>query len=160
MGNKLKYCLYSKKEQSKEDLLLYADAFCLAKWLVKYEANLHGYESDFVPTDKLAGLHLKTSLSDSGMTLPMNFGSLNGVKAAVGKQGYESLQSDANLYLVFSDLLTDSEDTKLPETFREAITLIESLDVETDCPVASYYNKLWTHEAKQIWEASFSGRVY
>ena len=64
--NQTKFSFVKKPTQTKEDLLIYADAFHIAKWLVKHEAVSSGYVSNFLPSEG-GGLSLKTSLSPHKM---------------------------------------------------------------------------------------------
>ncbi len=59
--NKFKFTLASKDVQTKDDLLAYADSFCLSKWLIKHEALASGFTSNFIPSE-CSSLELQTSL--------------------------------------------------------------------------------------------------
>jgi hypothetical protein len=49
--NQFKFIFASKNLQTKQDLLTYADAFCLAKWLIKHEAVANGYSCNMIPSE-------------------------------------------------------------------------------------------------------------
>jgi len=52
---KFRVTVAEKEQASLSDLLLYADSFHIAKFLIKHEAYSHGFDVGFVPTDGQGG---------------------------------------------------------------------------------------------------------
>ena len=145
--------------------MLYADAFHLAKWLVKHEAVSSGYVTNFIPSEA-GSIQLSTAFKPQNVLgkLPLYLPTLNSLRKICSKSedqqaGLSILQSDTNLYRVFADLLkTPSDDSNtvseaqiLPKTFRSAIKLIEEEIAKDE---DNYFNVLIAHEIKQIYESA------
>ena len=91
--------------------MLYADAFHLAKWLVKHEAVSSGYVSNFIPSEA-GSIQLSTAIKPQNVLgkLSLYLPTLNSLRKICSKSedqqaGLSILQSDTNLYRVFADLL-------------------------------------------------------
>ena len=131
--------------------MLYADAFHCAKWHIKAKAYASNYEVGFLPMCPGGSNDLKLRapgiLPQTGddvrnqilrSRLQLYFPSLNSLRRLAenskdlldDKEGGQlsCLSTDANLYLVFADLLKptlDSEKISTPETFRQALWMLE-----------------------------------
>lgn len=202
--NMLSIDIASKEEgkQAKEDLLVYADAFHCAKWLIKAKAHACNYEVGFLPqcssgASNFFKLAVPTLLPLEGdalrhwllqSRLQLYFPSLNSLRRLAenskelltsdGKTGELScLSTDANVYLMFADLLsqapiqskTEKDTIEAPTTFREALALLEaSLEVTPACmgdceQTKAYYDALVQHEIKSFYATASSfemDRVY
>lgn len=95
---------------------MYADAFHMAKWLVKHEAVSSGYVSNFLPSEGGA-FHLASALAPQNITnkLSIYLPTLNSIRKVCSKSEDQEaslsiLQSDSNLYRVFTDLLSTHEE--------------------------------------------------
>jgi hypothetical protein len=92
--------------------LTYADSFHLAKWLIQHEALAQGFTSNFIPSE--AGhLDLKIAMQPTNLAQKLNvyLPSLNSINKVCKPDtvfNIDILQTDANMYRVFDDLLHSS----------------------------------------------------
>lgn len=136
-------------------MITYADAFHLAKWLIQHEATASGFVSNFIPSE--AGhLDLKLAIQPVNLLKKLHlylpsFNSLNKVCAKDTIFNTNVLQTDVNLYSVFSDLLQNHNgaEEKMPESFRDAINVLEEIVEANEDP---YWCALIEHEIKLIYE--------